>query len=124
MNLSHPVLADFLDDNERIIFQNMARSGWSQFSIIVGSLILVGLIIFAFAFLFRRRLMRKRRRRHHHHDPVTDAITSAVTVTSKDSHGHRKKRRLRRAHRPVNPTLAQTHGLPPVRDPDTPPPGA
>jgi hypothetical protein len=33
---------------------------------------------------------------------------------------HRRKRR-RRDHRPRNPTLAESGGLPPVRDPDTTP---
>ena len=34
----------------------------------------------------------------------------------------KRKRRLRH-HRPTNPTLAETGGLPPKRDPGTPPPG-
>ena len=34
----------------------------------------------------------------------------------------RRKRKLRH-HRPTNPTLAQTGGLPPRRDPNQPPPG-
>jgi hypothetical protein len=35
----------------------------------------------------------------------------------------RHRRRKRRHHRPTNPTLAQTGGLPPKRDPNQPPPG-
>jgi uncharacterized iron-regulated membrane protein len=40
-------------------------------------------------------------------------------------HGTKSKRRRkkRRHHRHTNPTLAQTGGLPPKRDPDQPPPG-
>jgi hypothetical protein len=34
-----------------------------------------------------------------------------------------KRKRKLRHHRPTNPTLAQTGGLPPKRDPDEPPPG-
>ncbi|HEY2329921.1 MAG TPA: hypothetical protein VGI63_08935, partial [Verrucomicrobiae bacterium] len=33
----------------------------------------------------------------------------------------RRKRRQHRQHRRINPTLAQTGGLPPVRDPNQPP---
>ncbi|HUC84355.1 MAG TPA: hypothetical protein VL970_04110 [Candidatus Acidoferrales bacterium] len=33
------------------------------------------------------------------------------------------RRRRRRHHRPLNPTLDQTGGLPPRRDPNLPPPG-
>lgn len=36
--------------------------------------------------------------------------------------GKKQKRRKRR-HRHMNPTLAQTGGLPPKRDPNQPPPG-
>ena len=34
-----------------------------------------------------------------------------------------KRKRKHRHHRPTNPTLAQTGGLPPKRDPDQAPPG-
>jgi uncharacterized iron-regulated membrane protein len=37
-------------------------------------------------------------------------------------HAARRKRKHRH-HRPSNPTLAQTGGLPPKRAPDQPPPG-
>ena len=39
------------------------------------------------------------------------------------SGGKRKKRERRRHHRKLNPTLAQTGGLPPPRDPNQPPRG-
>jgi hypothetical protein len=42
-----------------------------------------------------------------------------VAKNQKVKHKHRKHRH----HRPLNPTLAQTGGLPPKRDPNTPPPG-
>ena len=35
----------------------------------------------------------------------------------------RRRKRKRHHHRHLNPTLAQTGGLPPKRDPNTPPPG-
>jgi hypothetical protein len=34
-----------------------------------------------------------------------------------------KRKRKHRHHRPTNPTLDQTGGLPPKRDPGVPPPG-
>jgi hypothetical protein len=37
--------------------------------------------------------------------------------------GKTKRKRRHRHHRPLNPTLAQTGGLPPRRDPNLPPPG-
>lgn len=35
----------------------------------------------------------------------------------------KRKRHQHRHHRPINPTLAQTGGLPPKRDPNLPPTG-
>jgi hypothetical protein len=35
----------------------------------------------------------------------------------------KRRRRKHRHHRTTNPTLAQTGGLPPKRDPNQPPPG-
>jgi hypothetical protein len=35
---------------------------------------------------------------------------------------HRRQRRRRREHRHRNPTLSETGGLPPLRDPNSPPP--
>ena len=37
--------------------------------------------------------------------------------------GKTRRKRKRRHHRPSNPTLAQTGGLPPKRDINQPPPG-
>jgi hypothetical protein len=39
------------------------------------------------------------------------------------SNKSKRKRRKHRHHRPTNPTLAQTGGLPPKRDPNQLPPG-
>lgn len=40
---------------------------------------------------------------------------------SEPEHHHRRKRKRRREHRPQNPTLADTGGLPPARDPNAGP---
>ena len=37
--------------------------------------------------------------------------------------GKTRRKRRKRHHRPINPTLSETGGLPPKRDPDEPPPG-
>lgn len=59
---------------------------------------------------------RKRRRKHHH--PHREQL--AVDVSASDSSAEREekkhRRRRRRSQPPMNPTLAQTGGLPPVRD--------
>jgi uncharacterized membrane protein YccC len=48
-------------------------------------------------------------------------VAAWVVLRSKDQKKRRK--RYRRHHRQHNPTLAQTGGLPPPRDPNQPPPG-
>lgn len=50
--------------------------------------------------------------------PLGITAKPAVTVTEDGRERHRKKKRVRRRdHRDRNPTLAQTGGLPPPRDP-------
>ena len=46
-----------------------------------------------------------------------------VWVRMARSGNPKRKRRTHRHHRPINPTLAQTGGLPPKRDPNLPPSG-
>jgi predicted MFS family arabinose efflux permease len=65
--------------------------GWRDYFAVPAAVALAALISFTWAILFR-----KKHRRHHH-------------------------RRHRRQHRPLNPTLAQTGGLPPTRKPENPP---
>ncbi len=120
MNPSFPLLAA-LEEGDRLLLKNMAHSGFSQTTIVFGSMAAVAILVFGFVYIFRKRLLRKRKHHHHHHRP--EPVTSAETVTSKVNGSGRRKHRLRRGHRPINPTLAQTHGLPPIREPGTPPPG-
>ncbi len=50
---------------------------------------------------------------------------AGLIVWIKVIHGSKskRKRKRRRHHRHTNPTLAETGGLPPARDPNQPPPG-
>src|ERR1700722_5824935 len=116
MNTALPLLAE-LDDADKVLLKNICHSGWSQTTIIFCSLGGVAVLLFLFVFLFRKRLFGKRKRHHHHHrESVAPAPEEAQPK-------RRRSRHLRREHRPLNPALAQTHGLPPIRDPNQPPPG-
>lgn len=53
---------------------------------------------------------------------VVAAIVIWATVF-KTKTAKAKRKRRRRHHKQHNPTLAETGGLPPVRDPNQPPPG-
>jgi len=56
---------------------------------------------------------------------ILSVALGGFVVWLKVGHSKRSKRKRRkhRHHRSLNPTLAQTGGLPPKRDPGVPPPG-
>jgi hypothetical protein len=86
---------------------------------IFGAVAIVTAAVVVWALFFR-----KRRRHHshaHHHPHESSAADPAGNGEASHSHPHgRRRRRRRRHHRPRNPTLAETGGLPPVR-PERPP---
>ena len=94
----------------------------------LAAVLVVILVIFAWAVFIRKP---SRRRRHHRHhgsdhadrlgapeareaDPVDDDDDDSGDAGAEPSP---RRRRRRRGHRPRNPTLAETGGLPPVRKP-------
>jgi hypothetical protein len=95
--------------------------------IVLGSLASVTLLLVIWAVFFRR-LFRPRHHRHHTHDRSSQpAASPASAAGGPPAPGQRKRHRWRRSgreHRPRNPTLAETGGLPPIRThqpPQTPP---
>ncbi|MDB6108625.1 MAG: hypothetical protein JWR69_375 [Pedosphaera sp.] len=100
---------------------------WSAFTlseaasnglIILGALVAIVLVVFIWAACFRKK-PRQRKYRYQHSDKA-----APVAATQNGNGDARKKwRRPRRARRQLNPTLAETRGLPPVRDRNTPPQG-
>jgi hypothetical protein len=77
--------------------------------IIFGALLAVVLVIFIWAVGFR----------HRH----ADKAAPLATTQNGNGDAHRKRRRPRSGRRRLNPTLAQTRGLPPIRNRDTTPQG-
>jgi hypothetical protein len=124
MNVLLPFLAD-ADDNDRLLMlKNVGHSGWSSMTIMFGAIGLVAVLSFVLVYCFRNKIL-GRQRRHRHHRAGQSAATAPGTQPAGEEAGtaQKKSRRFRRGRRTLNPTLAQTHGLPPVRDEDTPPPG-
>jgi hypothetical protein len=72
--------------------------------------IAVGMVI------YMRGAKTRKTRRTRHHRRESGAAAKAQPPRS----GKKRRRKLRRAHRPVNPTLAETGGLPPMRDENAP----
>lgn len=89
--------------------------------IIFGALAVVLVVVVGWALLFRSRRQRsarreERRRRRHSISRSTAKGVAEIREYVKD-----RQRRRRREHRPRNPTLAETGGLPPVRREDNSP---
>lgn len=87
---------------------------------VLGAVSVVTLCTFIWAAYFRKRPRQHSRRYDHHHHRSDDQTNAAGAPTSVESEQdserrYRKKRRRRREHRPRNPTLAETGGLPPLR---------
>jgi len=92
--------------------------------IFAGALILLAGFLLIWALFSRPRHRRHSRHHSHHRGPEQD---TEVARSSDDESGglksrRRKWRRPRRDHRPRNPTLAETGGLPPARTPGPPEP--
>jgi peptidoglycan/LPS O-acetylase OafA/YrhL len=87
--------------------------------IIAALLILFGFITWA---VFLRPSERRRQRGEILEGAAAVRLRSSSSSNSGSGSG-RSRRRRREKGRPRNPTLAETGGLPPVRDPKAPPPG-
>jgi hypothetical protein len=80
---------------------------------IFGGLFVVLLVIVVWILCFRKPSSR------HHHHPRSRSRSAQRNETQEPAQPVVRKRRVRRSkyrQRPFNPTLAQTRGLPPLRD--------
>ncbi len=100
--------------------------GVKQHLILFGAIVLVVVAVLVGVILSRqkrRQSARREERRRRRHSFAKGAAQSMAEI--KQYVEHRKERakgRRRREHRPRNPTLAETGGLPPVRKDDPAPP--
>ena len=105
---------------ETIRAWSAAKSGTFQTLVFFGVVLVIALVVFCAAIIFRQPLTPHRH--HHHHRPrsKSDSTTGEEQKPGTFMAQHRRKHR-RREHRPVNPTLSETGGLPAPRDGQTPP---
>jgi FtsZ-interacting cell division protein ZipA len=92
-------------------------SAMKEWLIVLGAVMVVTLIALGWAILFRRKRRRAARRADRHHR--RHSFAKGVSEIKKLVTDHQTRRR--RHHRPRNPTLAETGGLPPVREDTSPP---
>ena len=96
--------------------QYLGTTGVHQMLIFAGALLAVSTVAVLMALIYFKKRKRRRHRHHHHnHDDHPPVEKQAAVVKST-----RRRKRSHRSKLPMNPTLAQTGGLPPVRDDDTP----
>jgi hypothetical protein len=83
---------------------------------IFGVLMVMTIVLIIWAAFIRSR--RRRKRQYHYRRSRPEAVERRPDKpeTGASQSGRRRFRRRRREHRPKNPTLAETGGLPPVRD--------
>ncbi len=119
------LLAD-VDPDDLLNAQKHFFAGSSLYEVLAmcgGFALAIGISI---AWAIRYSKKQKNRHGHHHrHRSKTDRRPLNFVVTgseaSSEPRQHRRvRRRQRRPHRPMNPTLAQTGGLPPMRDENAP----
>jgi hypothetical protein len=104
---------------------------WKHFFIVMGAVLLVALAVLFWVIAFRKRRAHSgiRYRRYHHHRHRGGQSSAGergnfqkTTAGIKDIIEQEQQRQHRRhQHRSMNPTLAQTGGLPPVREESKPP---
>jgi len=92
-----------------------------DFLVIIATGLALGLLLLLWA-----RYYVKRKKRHHHHDRkvLSQSHSSSDPDQEEESpHRSRRRRKRRRDHRPRNPTLAETGGLPTTKtEPSSNPP--
>ncbi len=118
MNLLQPLFAqDILNTDVSPGASRWMGLSLTELMMVLGAVSVVTLCIFIWAAYIRKR-PRERSHRHHHrsHSQADPNGKPASFESEQDSERrYRKKRRRRREHRPRNPTLAETGGLPPLR---------
>jgi hypothetical protein len=127
MNLLLFGLAELAEDLDNLVPKPRYTLGPStrNYLIVFGAVCVVTVLAVVWAVYLRKR--RRRRSGHHgyHHSSESQRgrITSSRQDQSEPVTGTRRRwRRRRRPHRPRNPTLAETGGLPPVREERPPEP--
>jgi hypothetical protein len=110
-------------DTDAIPVTSRLAPEWVDFLILFGAILLVVLVAFSWAFVTHKRRNHIHKHRHHGRrkgirEQIQKSAVDIKELVRQHRGGHQRERR------PINPTLAQTGGLPPIRETDEPPPPA
>jgi hypothetical protein len=122
---SFPVL--LADEETDAVFKawRLANPGTREAVLIFGAIGFVTVLALIWAIFLRKRRRRRRSHHHSHHQsseqpaPVPAAVEEVPPLPPENPHGRRRRRHRKRS---LNPTLAQTGGLPPIRQESPPEP--
>jgi hypothetical protein len=124
MSITPFLLAAFTVEDALARWKSLSQSNRER--LVVLTAILLVAVPFAIWALFFSKRRRHRSHHHHHHHHSREVSETALPAELEDAppqqRRRRKWRRPRRDHRPRNPTLAETGGLPPVRSGGPPEP--
>ena len=95
---------------------------WVDFFVVLGIILLVTLALIIWAMVFSTKARRRRHRHHHHHHHKSYREEFKKGADGIKELIQQRRHRHRHEHRPINPTLAETGGLPPPRGENKPPP--
>jgi hypothetical protein len=117
------LLADVMSPDP-LAWWKWSNSGFRDSVYILGA-IAVAILPLLFWAAFVRRRRRRRHSHHHSHHHHHESSAEAATVPANEEAIVRPEKRRRRRHshhphRPRNPTLAETGGLPPIRSEEPP----
>ncbi len=93
--------------------------GWLEIFILLGALFMVVVCLVLWA-MFIRKTKKRRRKHHEFRGSYSEKLKKGAGDIKELVDKHSRRRKHWRYQK--NPTLAETGGLPPRRDPDSPPP--
>jgi hypothetical protein len=108
------LLFSLFDSDDALLGLGSMSPATSEHLALMGAILLPVVVVIA-GMLLRRRLRRQRSGRHEHSRRRHSHNRTATGVAELKQMIHAKPRHRHREHRPRNPTLAETGGLPPVR---------
>src|SRR5271170_4837025 len=99
-------------DNNALPVASQMSPGWFDFFIVLVAIALVSLITFLWALFVRKKQTPNRKHRHHRAGYREQFRKNADEIKQLIQ----PRRRKHSERHPLNPTLAETGGLPPVRE--------
>ena len=117
-----PILLADVDSMDPLAWWRLSNPAFRERLIIFGALGLVTLLLLIWAAFVRSKRRRRHSHHHRHHHAQSSAEVPAASQNEDKPVGSEKRRRRhsRHRHRPRNPTLAETGGLPPIRSENPP----